>query len=572
MVVTSAKFKDYACFSETPVGLDTFKPITIIIGRNNSGKSKFLDLIERLAYDRLNQILLSAQYKSRFTESDLKASFPQGRSGGGLVGDHWTDNGRKFSDLDVAWHVSAAGDILDLDVQPACPALPRTTNLTSVRSMLESVLAKATSPIQGKKVRRIFAERDVQPETEKAHFELKGDGSGASDVIRKYLNSTQSKYSRDLVRLDLLHALNEIFAPDGNFLEIEIKQHDQDGASGSWPWEVHLSEESKGLIPLSASGSGLKTIILVLLNLLVIPHFEGRSSADYVYCFEELENNLHPALQRRLLAYLERHVEKNKCTLFLTTHSNVVLDFFGNSPEAQLVAVSHDGRSSVARTISAHFDYSELIAELGAKPSDLLQANGVIWVEGPSDRVYINRWIELVSDGELVEGRHYQCACYGGALLARVEFVEPTAHSEERLNLLRLNGNVVVVCDSDRDHARGRLKKRVQTAVSQVREVPNAHVWVTGAREIENYIPEAAIRAFCGRTSIPAPERFQQFFPRKSVKARSYLEQRLGVKTIDKMELASGCIDHMDLANLADRFDLLEEVKKIVELIRMWNS
>ena len=33
----------------------------------------------------------------------------------------------------------------------------------------------------------------------------------------------------------------------------------------------------------------------------------------------------------------------------------------------------------------------------------------LIWVEGPSDRIYINRWIELFSEGKLEEGRDHQC-------------------------------------------------------------------------------------------------------------------------------------------------------------------
>ncbi len=39
-----------------------------------------------------------------------------------------------------------------------------------------------------------------------------------------------------------------------------------------------------------------------------------------------------------------------------------------------------------------HFlDKNSILSDIGFKASDILQANGVIWVEGPSDRIYINR-------------------------------------------------------------------------------------------------------------------------------------------------------------------------------------
>ena len=33
-----------------------------------------------------------------------------------------------------------------------------------------------------------------------------------------------------------------------------------------------------------------------------------------------------------------------------------------------------------------------LVDDLGIKASDILQSNGIIWVEGPSDRIYINKF------------------------------------------------------------------------------------------------------------------------------------------------------------------------------------
>ena len=89
----------------------------------------------------------------------------------------------------------------------------------------------------------------------------------ASNIIRRYLVSSSSKISRDLIRKELLSALNEIFKKDAEFSEIQVKHHDgQDAETSSNSlegWEVYLGEIKKDLIALSRSGSGLKTVILV---------------------------------------------------------------------------------------------------------------------------------------------------------------------------------------------------------------------------------------------------------------------------------------------------------------------
>jgi len=220
--------------------------------------------------------------------------------------------------------------------------------------------------------------------------------------------------------------LAEIFAADGDFTEITVKRHEGDSVSRSdGDYELHFKETRKPrLVSLSDSGSGLKTVILVLLMMTVVPAISGKHPSEYVFAFEELENNLHPALLRRLLQFIERYSKEHRTPVFLTSHSSVALDFFGLCEDAQILHVRHDGAQASGECVDKQFDKLGIISELGAKPSDLLQANGIIWVEGPSDCIYINRWIGLCSRGRLREGRDYQCAFYGGALLARVQFCD----------------------------------------------------------------------------------------------------------------------------------------------------
>ena len=62
--------------------------------------------------------------------------------------------------------------------------------------------------------------------------------------------------------------------------------------------------------------------------------------------------------------------------------------------------------------VSDNLQKNNVLNDLGIKASDLLQSNGIIWVEGPSDMIYMNKWIELWSEGKYREGKNYQCIFY----------------------------------------------------------------------------------------------------------------------------------------------------------------
>lgn len=230
----------------------------------------------------------------------------------------------------------------------------------------------------------------------------------------------------------ILKELNRIFRSDAVFNRIICQQLENE------TWEIYLEEKTKGRIPLSESGSGLKTIILVLVFLYLVPHVEKKKLDEYIFAFEELENNLHPALIRRLLDYLYKIYREQGCIFFLTTHSSIVIDLFSKNKDAQIVHVIHNGETAECRIAKTYIENKKIIDDLDIRASDLLQANVVIWVEGPSDRIYLNKWIELWSDNELKEGTHYQCVFYGGRLLTHLDACEPT-EIHDRVSILNVN-------------------------------------------------------------------------------------------------------------------------------------
>ena len=260
-------------------------------------------------------------------------------------------------------------------------------------------------------------------------------------------------------------------------------------------WEIFLREEEKGRISLSDSGSGLKTILMVLAYTILIPNIEKKKLKEYIFMFEELENNLHPSLQRRLLKYIE-DLTMEGCIFFLTTHSNVMLDTFQNNENVNALHVIKNPDKTV-NIINATdgIQKNDILNDLGIKASDILQSNGVIWVEGPSDRIYINKWIDLWSNGKIKEGKHYQCVFYGGRLLSNVTLTEK--EKNDLINLLNVNRNSIILIDSDKKNKQASInttKKRIEEEANK----NNILCWITKGREIENYVPEKLVKEIIG--------------------------------------------------------------------------
>jgi putative ATP-dependent endonuclease of OLD family len=133
----------------------------------------------------------------------------------------------------------------------------------------------------------------------------------------------------------------------------------------------------------------------------------------------------------------------------------------GRNAKAQIIHVTNEAGAATARTVSGYWDHASILEDLDVRASDLLQANAVIWVEGPSDRTYVNHFISLWTDGVLREGLHYQCVFYGGSLRAHLSATDPD-EADTYLKVLRVNRNAAILMDSDRESEARALQSTAQ--------------------------------------------------------------------------------------------------------------
>ena len=101
MNIDSIHFKGHSCFKKEWAGFATIKPINVIIGRNNSGKSHLLDLIEALCVGLHNDQGWQYRFSGVLDEELLRIGFREDHSGGRLGGNHWLEHGQYFVNIPI---------------------------------------------------------------------------------------------------------------------------------------------------------------------------------------------------------------------------------------------------------------------------------------------------------------------------------------------------------------------------------------------------------------------------------------------------------------------------------------
>lgn len=549
--------KNYKCFDSSGGGFEKILPINLIIGKNNSGKSSLIDLI-RFIVEKKKEIIQGGRdnttpeviIEHKLTGLEISQTFPVGTTGGGIPGRNFFEYGKQFIDKIYTYKLEEQGKktFINLDAEFTIHA----------RKLIEDLASIIKEPLAGKIFCNISAERDIVPEVTNTEIIFTPNGSGATNAIQLIINRT-NRDSR-LIEQELLNELNTIVNPDISFSRILVQLRDNNH------WEIFFEDINKKSIALSKMGSGIKTVLLVLLNLVVRPAIENKNRNSYIFAFEELENNLHPSLQRRLYNYIRKYSEKHSSYFFLTTHSNVVIDAFGTDKNSQLIHIINDGDKSNSTTILSYNEATQILNDLGIKASDILQCNGVIWVEGPSDRNYINKWLEILAP-DLKEGLHYSIMFYGGRLLANLSF-DFEWFNNEVIPLLKINRNAFVVLDRDGKTMNVKINDTKNRITNEIGE---NNSWITKGREIENYLTDKTISEWL----LYKHQIKTDFFNDKNEKLEDNIAnsgKSINLKyNLSKTVFSSEIVNYINKDSLTI-LDLEENILNLINKIRKWNE
>lgn len=541
-------FTKYKClYAENGSFLfDANSNVSLIIGRNNSGKSSVIDVVEKAFEPKANFSVDNLYYTVLLDEKHIRYGFDEHRSGGEIIGNHYLF-GKNYIGSKLNVMVSDKEEDISKIQNGGITYLSNWNKIARIyRSELSSYC-----------VRRINADRDITAEDESDDETIDQNGDGSTNIIRKYLN--YANYDEGIIEQTILNELNKIMGPDASFTGLKVQQIDSSDGRNDKKWEIYIEENGKRFA-LSKSGSGLKTIILILINLYIIPQMPAYSKRKIVYAFEEVENNLHPALQRRLFNYLYEYSIKEKRRIFLTSHSHVAINtFFGKENVSIYHVTKNNGISSVTKIVNDTTKMN-ILDDLDVKASDMFQANGIIWVEGPSDRIYIKRWLEILTPNDLKEGIDYQFAYYGGRLLAHYTSEDRVAKENDLIDVLKINRHAAVIIDSDKKQKNAHINETKRRIRSEF-EASGYFCWITEGKEIENYVSNEAVNTV-HNSNLEQIDQFDCF--------KNYIKEYDPYFDYHKVDLARKYCEFITADNSSGILNLNEQIQKLYRVIKNW--
>ncbi|MCD9855726.1 ATP-binding protein [Epilithonimonas sp. JDS] len=474
--------------------LPSINKINILIGTNNSGKSKFMRKL--MSFDKfffLNDMLFNI-YNEQIKNSNRYAQVSQ--RGKMLI---------KNLDLDTQINhlYGKNGDFHNFDVNKLItekstlfyyiPTLRTAHSLYQQTKEIKNTLGDIIDYEYNKIEDDILAHTLIK----NYRFDEKINVFTGIHLYKDILNTRNSK-RETRKRFESFEKFISSNFFDGKAIDI-IAEFDKDasrkGDNTKEIISIHIEGEnhSRDLFDL---GDGIQALIILMYKIFMA------ENNSYVF-IDEPEINLHPGMQRLFLEQIISNTdlaEKN-LTYFISTHSNHFLDLSLEKNDISIYSFSSNLESDGNKKLiikNVNDGDNDVLRNIGVNNSSVFMANCSIWVEGISDRIYIKAFLKSYCDyfqkkfpREDIDFAFFE---YAGTNLDHYLFddVEEEEQDEiiNNIKALALSNKIFLVADSDNATViskKGRRFEKIEKIESNnfVSKIIRTH------REIENFLPNS---------------------------------------------------------------------------------
>ncbi|VXB22488.1 ATP-dependent nuclease [Chryseobacterium sp. 8AT] len=278
----------------------------------------------------------------------------------------------------------------------------------------------------------------------------------------------------------------EVFLSENFFnnkkIEIVAKfniYHKHDGKDDSEIINVYIDGESKDLHEL---GDGIQALFILMYKIYTCEN-------ESLIFIDEPEINLHPGMQRLFLEQIttNKFLKEKNLTYFISTHSNHFLDLTIEKDDISIFLFNKVNKDKfVAKNVN-HGDNSAL-QYLGVTNSSVFLANCSIWVEGISDRNYLKAFLKAyckhIEKTYPKEDIEFAFIEYAGSNIDHYNFDEDEL--KEKINAFSINNKIFLISDYDGEYKNN--KHQIYEEIAKENENFDYQT-TKDYKEIENVLP-----------------------------------------------------------------------------------
>ncbi len=322
-------------------------------------------------------------------------------------------------------------------------------------------------------------------------------------------------------------------------------------------------EDDKDMGNWTKLGHGTQELIS-LLFLLVLPR-------DGIYIIDEPENGLHPGLQSKLLHFIKHIILTDGSyskQFFFASHSTSFIDFTGDCSHF----VCKKDKEEFSIELLEKEKLQIIRNELGLKPSALLQANGIIWVEGVSGKPYVKMLFHCF--GINLDDLDVNVIHFGGG--------DDITSNHYTIDLLKsMNPNFCIIIDSEKDDINDEIDELFEKKIEF--EERGHFFWILEKfRNIEGIIPQEVINEYFDLKIPLSNKNLKQPFETLTSYIKRLKDPSVGIIPVDRKkykktsdapricELIKSNPDYK-LKITEDKY-LKENIKSMVEEIEKWST